>query len=78
MSDWWLDHPAISIGLPTGAGLAGMLTGVLAAWLMVVHHVLSPDNVLSDFALGFGGAILGGALGELALWRLNARHAHRA
>lgn len=78
MSDWWLDHPVIVIALIAGSAIAGALTRVLTAWLLVGQHLLSPDNVPAGSALGFGGSMAGLAVGLLAVWRQNARHAHRA
>jgi uncharacterized membrane protein len=54
-----LDRPALLLGSLISGVAAGFGLGVLAAYLAVARHVVSPDNVAAGAALGFGGVVLG-------------------
>jgi hypothetical protein len=40
-------------------GLLGGAMGILAAYVTVTLHLVSPDNVAAGFGMGTGGVILG-------------------
>lgn len=66
---WYRDHPALSAVLVFLAGILGALGGIGIASACVFQHLISPDNPLAGGAIGFGGALAGGAGGALAVAR---------